>query len=325
MNEFARERRMIAVLIVVGLLVAGSTAQAMMAGVLPDSPAARVDANTTSSMWNGVGSVIVGGGTYSGVLIAPRFVLTAAHVVGSASPSSVQFVLNYGGDQTHVIQALSIKKHPTESFPYDDLALIELATAAPAGVSVYPIERNTIAVGHQIALVGYGASGNGNVGVTVSASRSVKRRGWNIVNLIQTTLDASGRESLFYLYDFDAPTGNGSLGGPSTGNTFETLVAGGDSGSPAFIVDSAGPRLVGINTFVISDTAGEPIDYMFGTMGGGILLSAPEFTNWIDATIGTYGGEEDIPTLPEWAVIVGILSMTAVAARGRNVRAYHRS
>lgn len=298
------------------MLLVASTARALMAGAPPDSPAARVDPNTATSSWNGVGSVVVGSGSYSGVLIAPQYVLTAAHVVGSAAPSSVQFVLNVGGDQTHVLSARSITRYPSASFPYDDLAIIKLETAAPPGVSSYPIERRSILPGQQIVLVGYGGSGNGNIGVSVGGSRTVKRTGRNVVDFVQTTIDSSGRTSLFYLYDFDGPSGNGSFGGPTLGNALETLVAGSDSGSPAFIVDAQGIRLVGINTFVASEAAGEPIDYMFGNIGGGILLTRPEFLNWVDATLGPQPGAEDIPTLPEWAVIVAIVLVTVVAWRG---------
>jgi hypothetical protein len=284
-----------------------------MAGAPPDTPVARVDANTTSSPWNGVGSVVVSGGVYSGVVVAPRFVLTAAHVVGTTSPTAIQFVLNFGGNQTHTIPAQAVFRYPTASFPYDDLALIELSTAVPAGVHVYPLIREPLNAAQKITLVGYGASGNGNAGISVAASRSVKRSGENIVDAVQTSVDGSGRSSLFYLYDFDGPSGNGVFGGPTLGNAVETLVAGGDSGSPAFL----GTSLLGINTFVAQPVAGQPNDYKFGMFGGGMLLSRPEFLDWIDATTGYTAdtGAVDIPTLPQWAVIMGAMLLGAIALR----------
>ena len=55
------------------------------AGTPPDSPAAHVDPNVATSFYTGVGAVQanVSGGYYlgSGVLISPRHVLSAAHVV----------------------------------------------------------------------------------------------------------------------------------------------------------------------------------------------------------------------------------------------------
>lgn len=157
-----------------------------------------------------------------------------------------QFVLNYGGDQSHTISAVAVVRYPTASFPYDDLALIQLASAVPAGVAVYPLAREPITSAQPITLVGYGASGNGSVGVSVSSSRTVKRVGGNALDAVQTALDTSGRTSLFYLYDFDGPTGSGVMGGATLGNTVETIVQGGDSGSPALIGLPGAYRLVGI-------------------------------------------------------------------------------
>lgn len=300
----------LAALIILALLYC-RFAGAMMAGTLPDTPAARVDPNTTSSPWNGVGSVVVSGAAYSGVVVAPRFVLTASHVVGSTSPAAIQFVLNFGGNQTHTIPAQAVFRYPSASFPYDDLALVELTVAVPNGVNIYPLFREPLNSTQRITLVGYGASGNGDVGVSAAASRSVKRVGENIVDAVQATVDASGRSSLFYLYDFDGPSGSGVFGGPTLGNAVETLVAGGDSGSPAFI----GGALMGINTFVAQPVAGQPNDYKFGMFGGGMLLSRAEFLNWIDATTGYTASADavDIPTLPQWALIAGTLLLGSIA------------
>jgi len=280
----------------------------MMAGALPDSPLARIDPNTATSPWTGVGSVVVSGGSFSGVVVAPRFVLTASHVTAGAPPSAIQFVLNIGGNQTHTIAAQSVTYYPNANFPYDDLALIELATPLPGGVTIYPLARTALTIGQRIKLVGYGASGYGDVGSSVGGASSVRRTGDNIVDIIQTTLDSSGRTGLFYIYDFDGPSGAGSMGGATLGNAVETIVASGDSGGPAFIGTPGNYRLAGINTF-LTTLNGQPLDSRFGSIGGGVVLSKPEYLQWIDATTGyTTPGNEyaDAPTLPEWAVLLGI-------------------
>lgn len=296
-------------------------ARALMAGALPDTLAARVDPNTTTSPWSGVGSVVVNGGIYSGVVVAPRFVLTASHVVGSTSPSLIQFVLNFGADQSHVIQALAVSRYPTASFPYDDLALIELSVAVPSGVAIHPLAREPLTSAQLITLVGHGASGNGDAGVSVAPSRTVKRTGRNMLDVVETTLDSSGRSSLFYLYDFDGPSGAGSFGGPTLGNALETLVVSGDSGGPAFIGTSGSYRLVGINTFVASPVAGEPASYRFGTLGGGMLLTRPEFLTWIDTVTGyTTPNPVAVPTLPQWATILALSLLGVIGLRSRALR-----
>lgn len=286
------------------LLGAAPFAFALMAGQSPDSPAARVDANSAASIYAGVGSVVVGGAPLSGVVIADQYVLTAAHVVSGQSPSAVQFVLNLNGSAQWVSAVDSITIYPTYSFPYDDLAVLKLATPVPGGVPIYPLYKGALTTGITITLAGYGASGNGNVGVTVGASSGVKRIGTNVVDVLQQTVDNSGLTSRFYVYDFDGPSGNGSLGGPTLGNSTETLVAVGDSGSPAFVRSGNSLQLFGINNFVASPTGGT-VNYQFGTLGGGIVAADPRFAAWLQSTTAGTLGEAplagaDAP-LPPWA------------------------
>ena len=262
------------------------------------------------------GSVVVNGTSYSGVLIAPRFVLTASHVSGTA-PTAIQFVLNVGGNRTHVIAARAVSVYPGASFPYDDLSVVELAGPAPAGVVIHPLARAPLPASQRITLVGYGGSGNGDVGPSIGGSQVVKRVGDNVIDLVATQLDASGRSSLFYLYDFDGPTGTGAMGGATLGNSIETLVAGSDSGSPAFARIGGVYHLIGINTFVTNPVAGAPNDFKFGMVGGGILLTRPEFLNWIDAITGYGANDADVPTLPQWALILGVTLLSGIAVQAR--------
>lgn len=299
-------------------------AVALMAGAPPDSAAARVDPNTANSPWSGVGSLSVNTGVFSGVPVAPTFVLTASHVVSGAVPANIRYVFNIDGDQTTSIPAKAIHVFPTASFPYDDLALVELQSAVPAGAHLYPILFDLIQPGQVFTLVGYGRSGNGNVGPTVDASASVKRVGQNTADLVQTTVDTSGRTSLFYLYDFDGPSGNGSFGGPTLGNAVETSVAVGDSGSPAFAVVGGNTYLMGINTFVAPATAGGSVTYTFGTLGGGILLADPRFQAWLTTTTGNtlvpqppVSDAADAPALPVWGAGLLAAGLLGSALRAR--------
>lgn len=287
---------------------------ALMAGRLPDSPAARVDPNTDGSAWRGVGSVVIGSAAYSGVAIARRYVLTAAHVVGSATPSQIRFVLNLATGQSVFFEAEAVTRFPSYSFPYDDLAVIRLNADLPGQVTLYPIFATPVATGQTVFMVGYGGSGNGDVGPAVGSSSTVKRRGRNTVDAIQATLDASGRTSTFYLYDFDGPTGNGTLGGRTLGNAEETGAAGGDSGSPVFVESGGIVWLMGINNFVAAPSENTPIDYKFGTLGGGMLLSDPRFMAWLRETTGdtlvSPENEAEVPDAPPWALalLAGVLA-----------------
>ncbi|HVO47251.1 MAG TPA: trypsin-like serine protease [Steroidobacteraceae bacterium] len=293
---------------------------ALMAGESPDSPAARVDRDTASSQYSGVGSVVVNGSALSGVVIASQYVLTAGHDVSGEPLTALQFVLNLGGSAwTTAIESVTI--YPTFSFPYDDLAVLKLVNPVPIGVPAYPMYSGPIATGLTITLVGYGGSGNGNVGVTLGASSTVKRVGENAVDQLPTSLDTSGLTSRFFVYDFDGPGGNGALGGPTLGNSLETVVAVGDSGSPAFVHNGNSLQLFGINTFVSSPVSGQAVNYEFGTLGGGIVAADPRFASWLKtATNGTLGvsSSGDVP-LPLWSQ--GLLAMGLVWLVARRPRA----
>ena len=263
------------------------SAHALMAGVPPDSPARRVDANRPTSAWTSAVAVLVNGAVYSGVVVAPRYVLTAAHVTGGAAASAVSVQVNAEAVPV-TLAATAIETFPGAAFPYDDLALIELAAAVPRTVHIPPIYRQPLLPGVVLTLVGYGASGDGESGATVAGAANVKRVGGNRIDAIRTTLPGSPHTSLFYLFDFDGPTGNGPTGGPTLGNSVETGLAGGDSGSPAFATLAGRTWLVGINNFVWTGAVTPPAPYGFGTGGGGMLLTDPRFIAWlVKATRGT--------------------------------------
>ena len=297
-------------------LASTADVSALMAGVTPDTPAARIDPNVATSEFAGVGAIVIGGSTYSGVVIAPQYVLTAAHVGTAGAASAMSFVLNFSSSPwTSSVESVSV--YPTYSFPYDDLAVLKLSTPVPGAVPVYPLFTGTTATGLQLVLAGYGSSGNGDVGVTVGAASTVKRTGGNIIDALQTTLDNSGLQSRFYVYDFDGPTGAGPTGGPTIGNSLETLVAPGDSGGPSFIRNAGQLQLFGINTFVSPSVSGAPTDYKFGMLGGGIAASDLRFFAWLqEATNGTLGGassDSGNAPIPGWAVAVlavGLLSLS---------------
>ncbi len=284
------------------------TAHALMAGALPDTPARRVDPNTAASPWSSAVAVIVNGSTYSGVVVAPRHVLTAAHVVGGAAPDAVSVQLNIAA-QPLTLAATAITAYPGSAFPHDDLALIELAAPVPGAVRIRPIWRGPRLHGLILTLVGYGASGNGDVGATIAPAPGVKRVGRNVLDALRDSLpgepnppqqpqqpsqlNPSARSnpanpgvprarSLFYLFDFDGPRGNGLLGGPTLGNAIEAGLAGGDSGSPAYAVIDGRTWLIGINNFVWGRSAAGA--YGFGSGGGGILLGDARFIDWLLVT-----------------------------------------
>jgi hypothetical protein len=269
-------------------------------GTPPDSPARRVDPNTTNSPWAGVGSLSVGvaglrEGTFTASALDVRHVITAAHVVAGRDPSEVRFNLNYGADLSHRIEAAAVVVHPeyagykpdpTSGVVHDDLAIVRLSEPLPFGVPFYAIRRSPVRPRTVITLVGYGASGDGESGRSIRASPSVKRVGRNVIDA--AFRDNGGAESLeVYVFDFDGPdTSTNRLGVGSLGNHIEATVAVGDSGSPA-LVPGAQRRwqLVGVNTFVAPRSE---LNQRFGGLGGGVLLYP--YVGWVDSVLaGTAG------------------------------------
>lgn len=280
-------------------------ASAIMAGNPPDTAAARVDPNTALSPWSGVVSVVIGGAPFSGVVIGPRHVLTAAHVALNQNPANVTVVANSSATPA-VLAVEAVTSYPTAAFPYDDLSLLRLVQPVPAGVAIYSVMDSAQPLGTRITLVGYGGSGNAATGPTVPGTSSIKRRGQNVIDQLTDRVDTSGRTGAFYLYDFDGPSGNGPLGGATLGNSIETSVAGGDSGSAAFVDTGSGPALYGLNTAVINFVGSTAS--AFGSGGTGMVLSHPPYVAWLAAqtngslSLSSQVAGADVPALGPWGM-----------------------
>ena len=277
-----------------------------------DSPGLRVDANTTASPYAGVGSLKVDATGFDGYIyigsataIGPTHVLTAAHMLdldnnGSidVAPADVEFNLNFGSDLSHVITASAFSVHPdwtgfVNPSTNDDVAVIELSIPLPVGVPIYSLNTDPFVNIETVVMVGYGLSGDGVNGYTVSPSFSVKRVGSNRADIYISDDEGSGsREG--WEFDFDGSSKKTNLfGSPrgsnlTLGNDIETTLGGGDSGGPSFIDDgSGGLEIFGVNTFGFTGKAPAPL---FGSGAGGIVVAA--YAEWIQAIL------DDVPPSP---------------------------
>ena len=276
-------------IVCIALLLSCPNAHALMAGALPDSPAARMDRAGTESPYAGVGSITVNGQTYTGTLISPRHVLTAAHVVTAHKADALRFNLISHGQISRSVNVAAIHVHPAYSGfepgrPADgDLAILELSESVPAVYPRYRVLRQPLQAGTPLLLVGFGSSGHGDGSDNVPPDPAVRRSGGNHADQIRPSL--AGRANAVYYFDFDGPTPeHNRFGGAGFGNALETSLAGGDSGSPAFVRDRHGALwLAGVNSFRFGLTP------TFGNGGGGQVLSV--YLDWIEAILAASRNE----------------------------------
>jgi len=204
-------------------------------------------------------AVVQVGGLASGTLIAPEWVLTAAHAPEMLKrrpedPLRVRF-----GDQeldvaeVHLpdLRALEPERH--------DIALLKLARPAPEGLAPLPLSEADVEPGTEFVFAGWGILARGDQGIaltpeTMAAPSRARRAGQNRVERVDL-------EEAHLIARFDAPDEALELeAGPCLG----------DSGGPALV------RLPGAD--------GEPAWHVVG-----VLALIDDGDN--DRVVGEYGEE----------------------------------
>ncbi|MBT9568232.1 MAG: trypsin-like serine protease [Thiobacillus sp.] len=277
-----------------------------------------IDPNVAASPWAGVGALSVNGGTFSGVLIGNRHVLTAAHVVGGAAPGNVSFVLNSeAGSQTYAAESISVFPGFTGTRPgpdgvwHDDLALVRLATPIDTRVPVYGLYGGSL-TSKTVTLVGYGGGGDGAKGVTYGARTTVKRVGQNRIDKLLADDDGGSAPEVF-VFDFDGPDAASNVFGPpdkvnfTLGETIEAHYAGGDSGSPVFVRDQGVWKIAGIATFNGGTPMSAGSNVLFGAIGGGTVVAS--YIPWIETAT------TPVPEPHAWWMLLAGLGLIGVKYR----------
>jgi len=274
---------------------------------------AGADANTADSPWAGVGSLTVGGNVFSGTVIAPGYILTAAHVVTGRDPSSLVFQLNAGTTETIAADQIFVNPSytgttagnaPGDPTIHADLAIIRLASIPTSSANAYDFYAGNLQ-GQNLSFVSY------------AGSTSVKRTGENVADVVfRSPLGAAQT----YLFDFDGPNFSTNQIGYNTapygtlGENREASFVPGDSGSAAFIHADGEWKLAGINTFQVTFLGGPTESGSFGTGGGGVAINA--YAPWITSVIAT-----PVPEPEPWLVLLGGMGLMAFSLRHQVGRA----
>jgi len=220
------------------LSASGAGAPLMVAGLLPDSPDARVDPNVPGSAFAGVVSInmryidslgVRQSFICSGSAITPFHVLTAGHCMSplddgvvidiARAGNDVRVVVNDDGTFTaasDVFRANRVVVHPDFHGIFtcpaglcglnDDLAIISLSTRLPDTLPKYQILGTPVLTGAVFTMVGYGRSGNGIDGFNVDADFFVRRSGANVFDVFDRDDEqgyAASSPPEIFGYDFD--------------------------------------------------------------------------------------------------------------------------
>jgi len=171
-------------------------------------------------------------GLAHGVLIAPDWVLTAAHVVDGLSP--IGYAIDVAGQSVPIRRVVLHPDWIGDLGPgladpeWIDLALVQLSRPI-AGISPAVPYGGTGELGKTVTLVGDGRTGTGRTGTVEEDDRV--RAATNVVDRVN--------ERALYL-DFETPP---------AGTELEGISGKGDSGGPAFLVIDGTRYVVGISSW----------------------------------------------------------------------------
>jgi secreted trypsin-like serine protease len=219
-----------------------------------------------------------------GALIAPAWVITAAHL---AADLSVGHHFTCGEEE---LVAAEIVVHPDydENVGRHDLALIRLAKQSQQ--RALKLWRDVSEEGRTVNLIGHWQGGTGLTGGDNSVAKKL-RAATNLVSKaddhwLRLVMDAPGSEFVTAL---------------------EGVSGAGDSGAPSFIVENGEYFLLGVGSRG-SDTSDDGIEQNYGDTD--LYVRVSRYTSWIDAVVGGQRPQ----SANFFAVWVGFAVLSVIAA-----------
>ncbi len=218
-----------------------------------------------------------------GVLIAPQWVITAAHVIPMHSELRQVIINGASRDVDRVVMHSGYRTLPQELIDQamasgeamlivvflassDDVALVKLSQPV-TDVAPVPIYKDSDEPGQTVKIVGKGATGTGDIGHDPKGpNRTELRRAFNRIT------SAHGRWSC---YVFDEP---------SVALPLEGVLGNGDSGGPVLIQNDSDWLLAGLASWkVVQGHVMTARPGRYGQVACNVRLS--HYSEWIDGVI----------------------------------------
>ncbi len=225
-------------------------------------------------------------------LIAPQWVLTAAHVAAAAVRRSPQPAVTVNG-RSYAVDRVHVHPSWTEMGPHD-IALVRLATPV-AGVTPIPVARARPAPSRVATLVGHGATGTGDSRVRLEDG---------LRRAATSRIDSVTASAVFISFTPGAE-----------GSPLEGAPGAGDSGGPLLLSEGGAWRVVGVSS------AGYDGELGPGSYGAvDVFTRVDSHAGWIDSVLAgrapaTSTRPSPPPALPE--PVAGPTSPSSSAASGQ--------
>jgi hypothetical protein len=244
----------------------------------------------------------------SGALINPMYVVTAGHCVAGASNWQVAFEtpgfnsLIIGVDGSFLHPNFAPRPSPVDNLYEYDIAVLQLASPAPADAQVYGLHRtlDDVLPTSTVDIVGYGLGGNPEAGYYSAGTR--RHAAGAVDGVLDSLLGASTPD-----HPIEMTLTFGASTDPGRG-----LINGGDSGGPVLF----NGQILGIASYADIPRPGEGV-YQTGVE----YYSGHE--NVADPVIGNWLAQFEVP---EPAAVVPLalgLALIALARIGRRLRRFN--